>query len=62
MYMLLAVSLSALLMLSCFHTLPLPRLSPEDIDGMITEANKDGTGLITLQEFIEVIQRTTLFC
>ena len=33
-------------------------LSPEDIDGMITEANKDSTGLITLQEFVKVIQRT----
>ena len=60
--MLLAVSLSALSMLSRFHTLPPIRLSPEDIDGMIAEANKDGTGLITLQEFVEVIQRTTLFC
>uniref|UniRef100_A0A1X7SZV6 EF-hand domain-containing protein n=1 Tax=Amphimedon queenslandica TaxID=400682 RepID=A0A1X7SZV6_AMPQE len=37
------------------------KLSPEDIDGMITEANRDGTGLITLQEFIEVMQRTPLF-
>uniref|UniRef100_A0A1X7SZG4 EF-hand domain-containing protein n=1 Tax=Amphimedon queenslandica TaxID=400682 RepID=A0A1X7SZG4_AMPQE len=36
-------------------------LSPEDIDGMITEANRDGTGLITLQEFIEVMQRTAIF-
>ena len=33
-------------------------LSPEDIDGMIAEANKDSTGLIMLQEFVKVIQRT----
>ncbi|XP_003388381.1 PREDICTED: caltractin-like isoform X2 [Amphimedon queenslandica] len=37
------------------------KLSPEDIDGMITEANRNGTGLITLQEFIEVMQKTPLF-
>ena len=58
----LCVTLTHHFFLCCFHTLPPSRLSPEDIDGMIAEANKDGTGLITLQEFVEVIQRTTLFC
>ncbi|XP_019861001.1 PREDICTED: caltractin-like [Amphimedon queenslandica] len=37
------------------------KLSPDDVDSMITEANRDGTGLITLQEFIKVMQKTPLF-
>ena len=36
-------------------------VSGPDAQAMITEANKTGTGLVTLEEFVNVMMRTNLF-
>ncbi len=36
-------------------------VSGPDAEGMIAEANKTGTGLVTLEEFVSVMMRTNLF-
>ena len=37
------------------------RLSTADIEGMIEEADQNGDGLISLEEFIDTMKRTALF-
>ena len=37
------------------------RLSEDDMKGMIEEADRDGDGLVSRDEFIAVMQRTALF-
>ncbi len=39
----------------------LTRAGGRDVEGMIAEADKTGTGEISLQEFVAVMMRTVLF-
>ena len=36
-------------------------MSKTDIDEMIEEADKNGDGLVSLEEFTDIIKRTPLF-
>lgn len=37
------------------------RLTEDELKGMIDEADRDGNGLVSRDEFIAVMQRTALF-
>ena len=37
-------------------------LSKADIDGMIEESDRNGDGMVSLEEFIDTMKRTALFC